>query len=54
MRHLRNAGEEWIRIKAGLERAAGWNVADWCKAHMQVSRQWLDRHAGLAKAGGNY
>ena len=48
LRRLRNAGEEWIRIKEELG-DRGLNIADWCKAHMPVSRQWLDRHAELAK-----
>jgi hypothetical protein len=48
LRHLRNAGEEWIHIKEELGER-GLNLSDWCKAHMPVSRQWLDRHAELAK-----
>ena len=48
LRHLRNAGEEWINIKEELGER-GLNISDWCKAHMPVSRQWLDRHAELAK-----
>ena len=48
LRHLRNAGEEWIRIKEELG-DRGLNIADWCKAHMPVSCQWLDRHAEPAK-----
>ena len=48
LRHLRNAGEEWIKIKQELG-DRGLNIADWCKTHMPVSRQWLDRHAELAK-----
>ena len=48
LRHLRNAGEGWIKIKEELG-DRGLNIADWCKEHMPVSRQWLDRHAELAK-----
>ena len=48
LRHLRNAGEEWIKIKEELGER-GLNISDWCKEHMPVSRQWLDRHAELAK-----
>jgi DNA modification methylase len=48
LRHLRNAGEEWIAIKAELGER-GINIGDWCKTHMPVTRQWLDRHAELFK-----
>jgi hypothetical protein len=48
LRHLRNAGQEWIKIKEELG-GRGLNISDWCKTHMPVSRQWLDRHAELAK-----
>ena len=48
LRHLRNAGEEWINIKAALGEK-GININDWCKKNMPVSRQWLDRHAELFK-----
>src|SRR6516164_1740054 len=48
LRHLRNVGEEWINIKTELgERRI--NIAHWCKEHMPVTRQWLDRHAELYK-----
>jgi hypothetical protein len=48
LRHLRNAGQEWIKIKEELG-GRGLNISDWCKTHMPVSRQWLDRYAELAK-----
>ena len=48
LRHLRNAGQEWINIKQALG-DRGENIATWCKTHMPISRQWLDRHAELAK-----
>ena len=48
LRHLRNAGQEWINIKQALG-GRGENIATWCKTHMPISRQWLDRHAELAK-----
>ena len=35
LRHLRNAGEEWIKIKQELG-DRGLNIADWCKTHMPV------------------
>jgi DNA modification methylase len=47
-RHLRDAGEEWLNIKAELGER-GMNIADWCAANMPVTRQWLDRHAELYK-----
>ena len=52
LRHLRNAGEEWIKIKEELG-DRGLNISDWCKTHMPVSRQWLDVTRSLPKAGGN-
>ena len=48
LRHLRNAGEEWLNVKAELGER-GINIADWCKRNMPVSRQWLDRHAEFYK-----
>ena len=48
LRHLRNAGEEWLNVKAEIGER-GLNIADWCKANMPISRQWLDRHAELYK-----
>ena len=48
LRHLRNAGEEWLHVKVELGER-GLNIADWCKANMPISRQWLDRHAELYK-----
>jgi DNA modification methylase len=48
LRHLRNAGEEWITIKAELGER-GVNIDDWSKKNMPVTRQWLDRHAELYK-----
>jgi hypothetical protein len=48
LRHLRNAGEEWIHIKASLGEHRV-NIADWCEKNMPVSRQWLDRHSELYK-----
>jgi DNA modification methylase len=48
LRHLRNAGEEWIAIKAELGER-GVNIDDWSKKNMPVTRQWLDRHAELYK-----
>ena len=48
LRHLRSVGEEWIKIKEELG-DRGLNISDWCKTHMPVSWQWLDRHAELAK-----
>ena len=48
LRHLKNADEEWLAIKAELgERGA--NVERWCKKNMPITRQWLDRHAELHK-----
>jgi DNA methylase len=46
LRHLRNASEEWLNVKAELGEH-GTNIADWCKTNMLISRQWLDRHAEL-------
>jgi hypothetical protein len=48
LRHLRNVGEEWLHVKAELGER-GLHIADWCKANMPISRQWLDRHAELYK-----
>jgi DNA modification methylase len=48
LRHVRNAGGEWLNVKAELSER-GLNIADWCKANMPISRQWLDRHAELYK-----
>ena len=48
LRHLRDAGEEWLNIKAELGER-GMNIADWCANNMPVTRQWLDRHAELYK-----
>ena len=48
LRHARNAGEEWINVKAELGER-GINIAEWCRQNMPVSRQWLDRHAELHK-----
>jgi DNA modification methylase len=48
LRHLRNAGEEWLNVKAELGER-GINIAEWCKKNMPISRQWLDRHAELYK-----
>jgi DNA modification methylase len=48
LRHLRNVGEEWINIKDALGER-GINIAEWCRANMPVTRQWLDRHAELFK-----
>ncbi len=48
LRHLRNAGQEWTNIKQALG-DRGENIAAWCQANMPISRQWLDRHAELAK-----
>ena len=47
-RHLRDAGEEWLNIKAELGER-GMNIADWCATNMPVTRLWLDRHAELYK-----
>jgi DNA modification methylase len=46
LRHLRNAGEEWINIKNELGER-GVNIAEWAKKNMPITRQWLDRHAEL-------
>ena len=48
LRHLRNAGEEWLTVKVELGER-GINIAQWCKKNMPISRQWLDRHAELYK-----
>jgi DNA modification methylase len=48
LRHLRDAGEEWLNIKAELGER-GMNIADWCEKNMPITRQWLDRHAELYK-----
>ena len=53
LRHLRNAGEEWINIKAALGER-GINIAEWCRTNMPVTRQWLDRHAELFKHWGKF
>ena len=52
LRHLRNAGEGWIKIKEELG-DRGLNIADWCKEHMPVSRQWQTVTRSWPKAGEN-
>jgi hypothetical protein len=49
LRHLRNAGEEWLNVKAELGER-GINIAEWCMKNMPISRQWLDRHADRSAA----
>jgi site-specific DNA-methyltransferase (adenine-specific) len=47
-RHLRNAGEHWIAVKAELGEH-GINISQWASENLPVSRQWMDRHAELFK-----
>ncbi len=47
-RHLRNAGEHWIAVKAELGER-GININAWAKENLPVGRQWMDRHAELFK-----
>jgi hypothetical protein len=47
-RHLRNAGEHWIAVKAELG-GRGINISQWARENLSVGRQWMDRHAELFK-----
>ena len=40
-------------LKSGGTGDRGLNIADWCKAHMPVSCQWLTVTRSRPKAGGN-
>src|ERR1700722_19812669 len=47
-RHLRNAGEHWIAVKAELgDRRL--NISQWARENLPISRQWIDRHPELFK-----
>jgi site-specific DNA-methyltransferase (adenine-specific) len=47
-RHLRNAGEHWIAVKAELgDRRL--NISQWARENLPIGRQWMDRHSELFK-----